>query len=495
MYVLLLLPNTLFESHDIIKQFEDSDEKYEIIIYENPKFFTEYSYHKLKLIFHRATMKSYYNYIQKSYKKANIKYVEFDTNIKPAISKYEKIYMYDPIDFSIEKTMKKICGKKLNILESKLFILTNAEIDEYLDNSKGTYFNATFYKWIRQKKDILMNGKKPIGGSWSFDVENRLQFPKSYKEKPIKFYDNLYIKEAKLYVEKHFKNNIGETSMYLPINHSDAKIWLKKFIKERLLKFGPYEDAIDKDVVIGFHSGISALLNIGLLNPSDVIESALKYKNKVPIQSLEGFIRQIISWREYVRMLYIKEHTKFIKNNFLKHTRKLKDSWYDGTTGIVPVDECIKKALKYAYCHHIERLMILGNVMLLSMIKPTDVYKWFLEVVSIDAYEWVMEPNVYGMSQHSVGQLMMNRPYFSSSNYIFKMSSYKKSDENEKIKLDKEYEWYEILDALYYNFIIKHKTYLKSIYSTANSVYILNKKSQTEKTNLKKLAEAYLKKY
>lgn len=491
---LLLLPNTLFAEHELLDEFKKENKKCEIIIYEHPKFFTEFNYHKLKLIFHRATMKSYYNFLNKKF---NVKYIEFDENIKSKLSSYSEIYMYDPIDHSILKKMKTKFKTKLHILESKLFILTNSELDEYIESTKtkNTYFNATFYKWIRTKKDILMSGKKPIGGSWSFDVENRLKFPDSYEEKPVKFYENLYIKEAKQYVEKHFKDNIGETEMYLPINHSDANRWFKKFLKDRLKKFGPYEDAINPDVVIGFHSGISALLNIGLLDVNYVIESALKYKSKVPIQSLEGFIRQIISWREYVRMLYIKEHDKFIKQNFLHHTKKLHKSWYDGTTGILPIDNCIKKALKYAYCHHIERLMILGNVALLTMIKPTDVYKWFLEVVSIDAYEWVMEPNVYGMSQHSVGQLMMNRPYFSSSNYIFKMSSYTKSNADEKIKLDEEYYWYEVLDALYYNFINKHKTYLKSIYSTANSVYILNKKTQQEKIKLFKIAKMYMNKY
>lgn len=474
---LILLPNQLFKTHEI-----DFDQ---IILYEHPKFFTEYEYHKAKLVFHRATMKAYYDMMKKKY---NIKYIEYDQKLKLT----GEIIIYDPIDFDILKEFKKY--NNLFILESKLFILTNTELDEYIKTTKKPYFNTTFYKWIRTKKNILMKGNNPLGGKWSFDEENRLPFKKDYKESKLKYIDNTYIRDAKKYVEKNFKDNIGEPNIFLPITHKDATVYLEKFFKSKLNNFGPYEDALSSDVKIGYHSAISGLLNIGLLNPNEVIDKAIK--TKVKIQSLEGFIRQILSWREYVRLLYIKEHKSFNKMNFLKHTNKLSKVWYTGETGITPVDNVIKKALEISYCHHIERLMILGNFMLLCQIKPIDVYKWFIEVVSIDAYEWVMEPNVYGMSQHSVGQLMMNRPYYSSSNYIFKMSNYKKSDKFEKIKLkNEEYNWYEIFDALYYNFINTHKIYLKGIYATANSVSIYNKKSETEKKRLIKLAELYIKIY
>ena len=478
---LLLLPNQLFKKHDF--EFD------EIILYEHPKFFTEYNYHKTKLVYHRSTMKNYYDEMSKKYK---IKYIEY--NNKLVLN--GDIIIYEPTDFSILKDIKKYCKNKklsLTIKDTKLFILNDKDIDEYINSTNKPYFNTTFYKWIRIKKNILVIKDKPIGGKWSYDVENRLPFPKNYEEDKIKYYDNKYIKEATKYVEKKFKDNIGEINLIVPTNHKDAKTYYNKFLKERLKDFGPYEDAISTNVIIGYHSGISALLNIGLLDPNEVIEEAIELKNKIKIESLEGFIRQILSWREYVRLLYIKEHDKFNKMNYLKHNNKLDKSWYTGDTGIVPVDNVIKKALKISYAHHIERLMIVGNFMLLLQIKPIYVYKWFLEVISIDAYEWVMEPNVYGMSQHSVGQLMMNRPYFSSSNYIFKMSNYKKSDDYTKIKINnKEYNWYEIWDALYYNFINKHSTYLKSIYATANSVFILNKKKEEEKKELFKIAKSFI---
>lgn len=492
MKTLLILPNQLFNI-DIIKNTIKENDIDNIILYEHPKYLEEYNYHKSKLVFHRATMCSYFDMLEQ--KKLKIKYMEYHEKFDIKTD----IIMFDPIDFYIEKQMKNFTKKhklNLNILESPLFIFTKSDLETYIKTTDKPYFNATFYKWTRQTKNILMNGKNPVDGKWSFDTENRLPFDKSYEEKEIKFINNSYIKEATTYIEKNFPDNPGNINIFLPITHKGAKEYYEVFLKERLKNFGAYEDAISDKVMIGYHSGISALLNIGLLDPLEVIEKAVAKKNTVKIQSIEGFIRQILSWREYVRLLYIKEHTKFNKMNFLNHTHKLKNIWYTGDTKIIPVDNVIKKALNISYAHHIERLMIIGNFMLLMMIKPKDVLKWFLEIISIDAYEWVMEPNVYGMSQHSVGQLMMNRPYFSSSNYIFKMSSYKKSDVYDKIKLgDDDYEWYEIWDALYYNFINNHKTYLKSIYATANAVSILNKKSDGEKKKMFKIAKLYLDKY
>ena len=506
MKTLLLLPNQLFYKHKFDFDFD------QIILYEHPKFFTLYNYHKAKLVFHRSTMKSYYDFLIKKYNKKVI-YVNFDQQLKLT----GDIIIYEPTDFYILKEVKNICKKKklnLTINNTQLFILNLDEIYEYLNTNKNLnksklYFNATFYKWIRIKKNILLEEKtnKPLGGQWSFDKDNREKFIKSYTQDKIHLYDNNYIKEARIYVEKHFKKNIGETNIFVPITHSEAKKYYKKFLKEKLSNFGTYEDAFSSKVIIGYHSGISALLNIGLLNPNEIINDAISYSEiyskkkskKIKIESLEGFIRQVLSWREYTRMLYIKEHTKFIKMNFFKHHNKLNKSWYDATTGILPIDNIIKKVLRISYAHHIERLMVIGNFMLLLQINPKYIYKWFIEVISIDAYEWVMEPNVYGMSQHSVGQLMMSRPYFSSSNYLLKMSNYTKSDikDNEdKIKINNNfYTWYEIWDALYYNFINKHKIYLKSNYATANSVYILNKKSEKDKEILFKIAKSYMKMY
>ena len=244
------------------------------------------------------------------------------------------------------------------------------------------------------------------------------------------------------------------------------------------------------------------MLNIGLITPQQILTKILHFyennKKTTSLSSIEGFIRQIIGWREYMRMIYMFSHKELIKMNHFNHQKSLSKEWYTGDTQIIVIDNLINKVIKYGYAHHIERLMYLGNFMLLNEIKPSDTYKWFM-VFFIDSYNWVMEPNVYGMSQYSAGHLMSTRPYFSSSNYINKMSNYKKNNKDithEKIKLNnKEYNWYEIWDALYYNFINNHKKEFSFNYSLANSVANWNKKNHKEQQELLYISKMWLKIY
>jgi deoxyribodipyrimidine photolyase-related protein len=487
---LILLPNQLFKLHNIDFDFD------KIFIWTHPKFFTDLKFHKNKLVFHYATIMAYQDKMKKKYTTEIIE----DINIRE-IRNLEKIIIYDPTDFEIKLQIQKYCKKnkiELEILESPLFLLTTTDLEEYIKSTKKPYFNHTFYVWIRNRTGILMHNNKPVGNSYSFDTENRLPFKQNYKEDKIKIYSNKYIKNAIQIVEKKYKNNVGEITPFIPVTHEEAMKHFKQFLKKKLDNFGPYEDSFRDDVKIGFHSNISALLNIGLLNINEIIKLTLEYykDNKIKIQSVEGFLRQIISWREYVRMLYLYEHEKFNKMNFFKHQRKINNNWYNGTTMIKPVDDVIKKINSLSYAHHIERLMILSNFALLTQIKPKEIYNWFLSFVSIDAYEWVMEPNVYGMGIHSVGQLMMNRPYFSSSNYLFKMNPKLKKQQTDKIKIDnEEYSWNEIWDCLYYNFINKNKDYLKKIYSTASSVGHLKRKTSNEIKKITKVSNIYMKNY
>jgi len=261
-----------------------------------------------------------------------------------------------------------------------------------------------------------------------------------------------------------------------PTSHSMAMESFENFLENKLELFGPYEDAIPKTNSKLFHSVLTPYLNIGLISPKQVVDLTLEksMQSSIPINSLEGFIRQIIGWREFIRGIYQECGARQRTNNFWGFTKKLPDSFYHGGTGLDPVDFVIKKSCDEAYAHHIERLMIMGNIFCLLRINPDDVYKWFMEYY-IDAYDWVMVPNVYGMSQFADGGLMSTKPYISGSNYILKMSDYQKGN------------WTKIWDALYWDFIRKERDFFLKNPRMAMMVRIYDKKSDETKSEYKRL--------
>ncbi|RYF43002.1 MAG: cryptochrome/photolyase family protein, partial [Cytophagaceae bacterium] len=253
------------------------------------------------------------------------------------------------------------------------------------------------------------------------------------------------------------------------------------FLEERLELFGPYEDAIAQQYPQMFHSVISPLLNNGLLTPQHVVETTLHFAeiHNTPIESLEGFIRQIIGWREYMRATYVRYGREMRTRNHLNHSRSLDGSWWTGNTGLEPVDTTIHSVLSTGYAHHIERLMILGNAMLLLRIHPDEVYEWFMSLF-IDAYDWVMVPNAYAMSQFAAGDKITTKPYISGSNYIFKMSDYKKGD------------WAGQWDALYWRFIADNRTLFENNYRSAIMVKLYDRQSDEKKTHVNTLSDKWL---
>ena len=457
-----------------------------VYLIEEPRYFTDFKYHKLKVAYHRSTMKSYYDYLLSE--KINVKYIQFSEveNAYKEINKFKKnIYTYDCGDKVLEKRLKKIVpniiiNQSLNFLVNEDLIKKN--LQKFYNGKK--YNHQNFYKWQRIRLNILINSDEtPTGGKWSYDSENRKKLPSNVKIPPVlKLEVNNYIEEAKKYVHKYFSNNYGSLDYFIyPINHDDSKRWLSNFLKNKFENFGIYEDAESERDPFLFHSVLTPMMNIGLLTDTEVLEMTMKYQNKVPISSFEGFIRQIIGWRNYTYTLYLLEGETMRISNFLNNTNKLnKEVMWNGSTNILPIDYIINKIVDYSYAHHIERLMYLGNYMLICMIDPNDVYEIFMEW-TIDAYDWVMVPNVYGMTQFADGGLMMTRPYFSSSNYILKMSDYKKDS------------WCVIYDALYYNFINKHEDYLASNYATSRQVAFWRKKSASTKKKILDLAKNYLK--
>lgn len=411
----LLLPNQLFE-----KEYLDKD--YEYILWEHPHYFKGYKYNKKKLMLHRASMKYQYDYLKKS--KYKVKYIEFNEKFSE-----KKFTMFDPVD-------KLDIKGDIEMLETPNFLIPKEQMAEYRKKTKSFLFN-NFYNWNKDKLDI-------IPGIKSQDKLNRKRMPKNIEIPDIapNSSDEEYIKDAIKYVEKHFSNNYGNTDNFIyPIKHSTAKRWLTHFIKYKFKKFGDYQDFIKEGESYMFHSLLSSSINIGLINPKDIIEKIIEIKKEIPLNSFEGYIRQLF-WREYQRYCYV--YYNFNNKNYFGNSKKLTKDWYTGKLGIDPVDDAIKDGFDTGYLHHILRLMVVGNFMNLYGLHPSEGFKWFMEF-SIDSYEWVMHQNVLDMVFFVSGGVTMRKPYVSSSNYVLKMSDYKEG------------EWSEEWDKLYKNFLKKNK--------------------------------------
>ncbi|KAM3137927.1 hypothetical protein pb186bvf_010008 [Paramecium bursaria] len=496
--IFIVLPVHLYKNIDILKDYE------KIIIFEDPFYFTQYNFHKLKLVYHRATMKNYYNYLFEELGEKII-YVSYNQDILDELSRASELGIYDPIDKPVLKAFNKIADTKdvkITVYENKSFLCTRKQLQEFHDenvikqNGKKHYaHDQSFYRWQRRRLNILMpkNGKDP--SPWTYDDQNRQNLEENqYVPLPPKKIKHDCYEEAVDYINKEFPKNFGnlEETIY-PIDHKSSEEWLQQFLEHKLTKFGPQQDAVHSDHPFMFHSILSPMMNIGLLTSDYIIEQTLQYekKHKVHLPSFEGFIRQVIGWREYVRLLYVYEGEMQMNSNFFNSTNKLSEAWYLGTTQIPPIDHMVKKVIKYAYLHHIERLMYLGNFMLLAQIDPKEVFRWFMEV-HIDSYEWVMAPNVYGMTQFADGGTMMSRPYLCSSNYFKNMSNFGKIKQT--IKIQKEiFDWKEVFDSLYYNFIYEKKDVLIKFYTSARAVGHWDKKTQQQQNQLIHVGSQYLK--
>ena len=284
-------------------------------------------------------------------------------------------------------------------------------------------------------------------------------------------------------MSENFENNPGHLpdSPLYPTDFETSRQWLEDFLKHRFDEFGPYEDAIVQSESILHHSVLTPMLNVGLLQPQEIIDRSLEYaqENDIRINSTEGFIRQIIGWREFIRGIYEVKGSQERSTNFWGFDRKIPPSFYDGTTGIEPLDCTIKKVLQTGYCHHIERLMILGNFMILCEFDPDEVYRWFMELF-IDAYDWVMVPNVYGMSQFADGGMMATKPYISGSNYVKKMSDYSNG------------KWQETWDGLFWRFMHVNRDFFSKNPRMGMLLSTLDKMSEEKRENHFKAAENFL---
>lgn len=475
----LIYPHQLFADHPALNGAA------QVVMIEDPLFFSQYAFHRQKLMLHRASMKAFARKL-----KLPVHYVEAaELDDSGSIAKLLKqwkigrVQYVDPCDHWLGLRLAaglEAAGIAATVLDDPHFLTPRSEIASYTAGKKKL-FAADFYIQQRRRLGILIEDRAgPVGGKWSFDTENRKKLPKGLRPPaPHRPAESEDVREARSYVRKAFPDAFGNDEPFqYPISHSAAKAWLKQFIAERFELFGDYEDAIATQETVLYHSMLTPMLNTGLISPSEVVDAALGAGDRVPMNSLEGFIRQVIGWREFVRMVYLEKGRAQRLGNFWKHEHPMPAAFYDGTTGIAPVDRVIRNVLKTGYCHHIERLMILGNFFLLCEIHPDAVYRWFMEFF-IDAYDWVMVPNVYGMSQHADGGLMTTKPYISGSSYVLKMSDEKKGP------------WCPIWDALYWNFVSNHSAFFAANPRMAMMAKMCEKLGE-KLTEHRKVAKAFL---
>ena len=476
-----IYPHQLFENHPALSKNK------RVLLIEEPLFFGDAKYsvkfHKKKIFLHHLSIKSYVDFLKSvGYDAEIVRYTDLkrESHTNWIFHKYKvkTLHLADVIDYELEKRIKiaaKQCKVSISWHDSPNFLLNNSDV--LLDFSeKKRHFMANFYKKQRNRFDILMEDDgNPVGGKWSYDAENRKKLPKSIllpSDLNLEYNKSDY-DLSKKFVDKNFADNYGDVIGFnYPINHNQARKSLDFFLEKKFELFGPYEDAISSDESKLFHSVLTPYLNIGLITPNEIINKVSDYAKEyqIPINSYEGFIRQIIGWREFIRGIYVVDGVKQRTTNFWRFDKSIPNSFYNGNTGIKPIDKSIRKLVNDAYLHHIERLMVMGNIFFLLKINPDDVYKWFMELF-IDAYDWVMVPNVYGMSQFSDGGLMSTKPYISGSNYILKMSDYKKG------------EWCQTWDALYWNFINQNRNFFRKNPRTSMMINMYDKKSNEMKSS------------
>ena len=452
----LVFPDQLFYDHPCIVAGRT------VVLVEEERYFADLSagirFHKMKLMLHRASMREYALLLRS--RGHDVRYEEYSRygGLDGLFSRMalEGTAVVHAAEFSnrpLERAVNEAAGRwgvTVRTVPSPGFVTGEPWLRDFFSEGRR-YAMVRFYQAQRKRLAILVDKGRPTGGKWSFDRENRKRLRKGTLPPPPEFpMVRPSVWEAARYVESRFGDHPGETSRFFyPVTHGDALRWLEGFVRERLKGFGDYEDAISRKESLLFHSVLSPLLNTGLLTPDQILSAVLRYadeKGDVPLNDLEGFVRQIIGWREFMRAIYLLEGEREKESNFWHHERPVPPPFYSASTGFPPVDEAIRRVTVSGYVHHIERLMILGNIMLLCRIDPKAVYRWFMEMF-IDSYEWVMVPNVFGMSQYADGGLITTKPYISSSSYILRMSDYPRG------------EWCDLWDGLFWTFVDDHRDF------------------------------------
>ncbi|QFU08684.1 Deoxyribodipyrimidine photo-lyase-related protein [Rhodobacteraceae bacterium THAF1] len=384
------------------------------------------------------------------------------------------------------------CPLTVRQIEDDRFIATHAEFERWAEGRKELRMEW-WYREMRRKTGLLMEGDEPAGGKWNYDHDNRKPAPGEIDfSGPMRFTPDETTEEVLTLVGNRFGNSFGSLDdFWFGTDSEQASRALTRFIKHALPNFGDYQDAMMSEEQFLYHSIISVYLNSGLLDPMDACraaEDAWK-AGDAPINAVEGFIRQIIGWREYVRGIYYREGSDYAKRNDLNHNRSLPGFFWGDDTQMRCISKTVEQTRTQAYAHHIQRLMVTGNFALLAGLNPQEVQDWYMAVYA-DAYEWVMSANVIGMTQFADGGIVASKPYVSSANYIDKMSDYCKGCHYSAKK--KTGEGACPFNLLYWHFLDRHREKFEKNPRMAQMYATWDRMSDEKQTTIRDEADTFL---
>jgi deoxyribodipyrimidine photolyase-related protein len=485
--MLVILGNQLFP----LRQLPSRD-KGPVFMAEDVGLCTYEKHHQQKIVLFLAAMRSYRDELREA--GYDVHYIELDTSdarsyedkLMDALraTGADSITHFEIEDKPFEERLIAFAEDHdlgRTELSSPMFLSSRADFEEFA-GSKSRLLMGDFYKQQRRRLNILVDDEgQPVGERWSFDADNRKKLPRSVEPPAVASAARTrHVDDVIDLVKREFNAHPGNAEgFHWATTRPEALDLLDDFVTQRLAQFGPYEDAMTTRSPTVFHSVLSPYLNMGLLTPRDVVDKVLEQGDAVPLQSVEGFVRQVIGWREFIRGIYRQFSERQESSNFWSHDRELTDSWYDGSTGIVPLDDTITTALEMGWTHHIPRLMVAGNLMTLCEIRPSTAHRWFMEMF-VDSSEWVMGPNVYGMGLFSDGGVFATKPYICGSNYLRKMSDYPKGD------------WCDVVDGLYWRFIDKHRDFFAGNPRLALMPRALDRLDEARKQHIFEAAEAFI---
>lgn len=497
--VFLILGDQLSLDHPFLK-IAESTEKSILLMVESLPRADWLPYHPQKLLYVFACMRRFAHEVRQKFPKIHLRYLQFSKlTIGEAIHDLacSELHIVEP---SEPKALEWINESKLNcrcVVHTNPFFLA----DDSLLPAKPPYLMESFYRSMRMKLGILMDGKKPLGGQWNFDEDNRRPPPKQWSFDPPK---DFFSKDWADHLDLQIYAEVEETLRgaipadrfgafrrpTLPTHLESARKFLDDFVNERLELFGPYEDAMIAESAGLYHSGLSAVMNLQIISAREIIGAVENAPARCSIASKEGFIRQVIGWREFVRLIYLRHRPEYLKANFFNFHGSLPPLYWGQNTQLHCLASAVSHVQEFGYSHHILRLMVLGNFALLTETSPSEINHWFWSAY-IDAYEWVVTPNVLGMSQFADGGLFATKPYISGGNYINKMSSFCKTCKyNPKETLEDSACPF---NSLYWDFVEKTQrvqTHRASFSRRMGMMWKLwDKKSETEKEAIRSKAE------